>query len=196
MQIFSQEPLVIELPTGRTWFRIQRLIALRGSARKNGFILPPAGVLAGRFDLSDEITAYLSDSELTALYETLFRREARACTLQQLSERELVSFENRRALRLADLRGLEERYPVLQSLRYETTQDFAAQYRSMGLDGIIYASAQHPFHHCICLFDSGIGKMRRGLRVPLVQATTGRLHRQIVAAAYGSQVPIVDGAFP
>ncbi|QEI08681.1 RES family NAD+ phosphorylase [Pigmentiphaga aceris] len=192
MHFLPQETPIVELPAGATWFRVQRIKAISGSVRKRGFILPPAGILAARFDLPDGITAYLADSEPTALYETVFRREATSCTLLQLTERQLVVFTNAKALRLADLRGQEEKYPALHSLRYPVTQDLARRYRVSALDGILFTSAQHATHRCICIFESGIAKMRRGAQIPLVQPGTTRLHRHVLDAAYRSQVPIVD----
>ena len=55
------------------------------------------------------------------MYESLFRREVRSCHLGRIEQRALVSFETVAPVRLVDLRGLEERYPVLQSMRYETS---------------------------------------------------------------------------
>jgi len=82
--------------------------------RLKGYVLAPPGGLAGRFDLVDEATAYVADSPETALYESLFRREVRSCHLSRIEQRTLVSFETVAPVRLVDLRGLEERYPVPQ----------------------------------------------------------------------------------
>ncbi|KQP22709.1 hypothetical protein ASF43_02020 [Pseudorhodoferax sp. Leaf267] len=171
---------------------MQRIKARSDSIRTRGFVLAPPGSLAGRFDLRDEATAYLGDSELTALYESLFRREARNCHLGRLRERALTSFRSTARLRLVDLCGLEEQFPVLQSLRYESTQAFAADCRRADLHGIAYASAQHPHHGCVCLFEAGIARMKRMTQTPLVHAGAMRLHRSVVQAAHGSQVPIVQ----
>jgi len=191
MHLNDLNPPFIELPEQQVWHRIQRVKALSGSVRSRGFILAPAGTLSGRFDLKDEATAYLADSELTALYESLFRREARSCALDRLKVRALVSFRTTRRLRLVDLRGLEERFPVLQSLRYDSTQAFAAECRRLDAHGVLYASAQHPYHGCVCLFQDGIARMARMAVTPLVHPAADRLHRSVVLAARGSQVPIV-----
>lgn len=156
-----------------------------------GFVLPPAGSLAGRFDLANEPTAYLADSAETALYESLFRREVRSCHWERLEQRSLVSFEGRMSLRLADLRGLEERYPVLQSMRYETSQKFAQDCRLQELHGILYASAQHPHHSCVCLFKAGMERTRKLNSSALVERASDALLKSVVNAARGSQVPIV-----
>jgi hypothetical protein len=191
MNLKELAPPIIELPAHQIWYRIQRLKARHDSIRINGFVLPPLGGLTGRFDLTSEATAYVADSELTTLYESLFRRETRTCSWTQLEQRALAAFENRGRLRLTDLRGLEERFPVLQSLRYESTQTFAADCRQSGMDGILYSSAQHPQHGCICLFDAGIRKTRRLALTPLVEPETGRPHNSVVLAAHGSRVPII-----
>ena len=192
MNLSDLNPPFIELPEHQVWHRIQRARARFDSVRVRGFLMGPAGTLSGRFDLEDEATAYLSDSELTALYESLFRREARSCHLDRLKERTLTSFRTTSRLRLVDLRGLEERFPVLQSLRYESTQAFAADCRRSNAHGVLYASAQHPFHGCVCLFKEGIARMAKTTSAPLVQAGTERLHRSVVLAARGSQVPIIQ----
>lgn len=191
MNLADLNPPFIELPEYQIWHRIQRARARFDSVRVRGFILAPAGTLSGRFDLKDEATAYLADGELTALYESLFRREARSCHLDLLRERTLTSFRTISRLRLVDLRGLEERFPVLQSLRYESTQAFAADCRRSDAHGVLYASAQHPSHGCICLFKEGVERMSRITSVPLVEPGTERLHRSVVLAAHGSQVPII-----
>ncbi len=80
---------------------------------------------------------------------------------------------------------------MLQSMRYETSQAFAAACRQQGLHGVLYASAQHPSHSCVCLFGAGIDRTRKLEAVALVQPGTGLLHRAVVVAARGSQVPIV-----
>ena len=135
MNFDDLNPPYIELPSHYVWYRIQRLKARFDSVRTRGFVLAPPGPLSGRFALFNEPTAYLADTERTALYEPLFRREVRSCHLDQIKARALVTFRTKDRLRLVDLRGLEERYPVLQSLRYETTQAFAASCRQSGAHG-------------------------------------------------------------
>ncbi|MDB5743279.1 MAG: hypothetical protein JWR68_1594 [Polaromonas sp.] len=191
MNFKDLEPPIVELPAHQAWHRVQRRTARPESVRLQGFILAPPGGLAGRFDLEHEATAYLGDSELTALYESVFRREARSCHWDRLRQRALAGFETLDRLRLVDLRGLEERFPVLQSLRYDATQSFAAECRERQVDGVLYASAQHPRHGCLCLFEAGIRKTRRTSLVPLIKPNTERMHRAVMLAAQGSQVPIV-----
>ncbi|MGJ7523660.1 RES family NAD+ phosphorylase [Variovorax sp. LT1P1] len=192
MNFNDLNPPIVELPTHKIWHRIQRTRARTGSVRARGLILPPVGTMAGRFDLQDEPVGYLADSPVTALYESLFRRESIIRSLDELKQRDLVAFSATRRLRLVDLRGLEERYPVLQSQRYGSSQAFARNCRLQDVDGVLYASAQHPRHDCLCVFETGIGALSRLTKAPLVEPGSNRLHQSVVAAAIGSQVPIVD----
>ena len=191
MNFKELNPPIIEIPAHQTWHRVQRTSARRDSVRLKGYVLAPPGSLAGRFDLADEPTAYLADSAETALYESLFRREVRSCHWDQLAQRSLVSFDGRAGLRLADLRGLEERYPVLQSMRYDACQKFAQDCRQQELHGILYASAQHPRHSCVCLFKAGMERTKKVASFTLVEPGSGNLLKPVAKAARGSQVPIV-----
>jgi hypothetical protein len=69
----------------------------------------------------------------------MFRHEVRSCHFSRIEQRELLTFETQAPLRLVDLRGLEAHYPVLQSMRYETSQAFAVACRQQGLRGVLYA---------------------------------------------------------
>jgi RES domain-containing protein len=189
--LLGHTPPILEVPAHQVWHRVQRTTARKDSVRHKGYVLAPPGGLAGRFDLADEATVYLADSPETALYESLFRREVRSCHLSRIEQRALVSFETVAALRLVDLRGLEAHYPVLQSMRYETSQAFAQACGAQGLHGVLYASAQHPSHSCVCLFGAGIDRTKKVAAVDLVQAGTGLLHKAVVLAVRGSQVPIL-----
>ena len=191
MNFKDLDPPIVETTAHQTWHRIQRTSARRNSVRFKGYVLAPPGGLAGRFDLTDEPTAYLADSPETALYESLFRREVRSCHWDQLTQRSLASFDGRAGLRLADLRGLEERYPVLQSMRYETSQKFAQDCRQQELHGVLYASAQHPHHSCVCLFKAGMQRTKKVTTIALVEPGSSNLLRSVANAARGSQVPIV-----
>lgn len=189
--LLGHTPPILEVPSHQVWYRVQRKSARKDSLRHKGYVLAPPGGLAGRFDLADEATAYLADSPETALYESLFRREVRSCHFSRIEQRVLLTFETQTPLRLVDLRGLEAHYPVLQSMRYEANQAFAAACRQQGLHGVLYASAQHSSHSCICLFGAGIDRTKKMVAVDLVQAGTELLHKAVVSAARGSQVPIM-----
>ena len=191
MNFKDLHPPILEIPAHQTWHRVQRRSVRRGSVRLKGYVLAPTGGLTARFDMADEPIVYLADSPETALYESVFRREVRNCHWDRLLERTMVTFETRASLRLADLRGLEERYPVLQSMRYENSQKFAQDCRQQGLHGILYASAQHPHHSCVCLFKDGIEQTKKLTAFALVEPGTGNLLKSVANAARGSQVPII-----
>lgn len=191
MLIDELDPPYLEIARGSIWHRIQLTRARSTSVRINGLNLPPAALAANRFDTPGFSTAYLADSDLTALYETCFRREAMSCPLDYLVKRSLTSFEVIHRLRLVDLSLLAEGYPVLQSQRYVETQALAAKWHRTGLDGIIYSSAQHPGHLGICLFQSALAHVRRRSAVPLVDSTGSRIHQRVVEASSRAVVPIV-----
>jgi hypothetical protein len=111
MTFIELNPPVIELPENQTWHRVQRTRTISASVRLNGYLLPPTGLLTGRFDLPDELLAYLANSEDTALYEAVFRREVHSYPLQRLEERSLASFETTKRLRVAALRGWKNGTP-------------------------------------------------------------------------------------
>jgi hypothetical protein len=181
----------IELPAGQIFHRVQRIEVRKGSVNINGMVLPPAGIKAGRFCLATEVTAYLADSAETALYEAVFRRELKTfVSLADLREKALGTFTSQYPLRLVDLRGFEEEYPVLQSQRIQHTQAFAEECFAKNYDGILYASAQHPHHQCVCLFEAGAKKLVFVEAWPLVKSGTDILLRAVVEAARRSGVEI------
>ena len=120
--------------------------ARKTSVRINGLLLAPTGLQSGRFCLPSEPTAYLADSEHTALYESIFRRDAHSRSLDELARKSLVTFATKGRLRLADVRALAEPYPVLQAQRIAITQTFAQEcWRSSWT-----ASCMHqPNTHCM-----------------------------------------------
>ena len=190
MKFKDIQPLVIELPAPRVFQRVQLIRPRAHSVRMNGLSLPPVGLMQGRFCLSSEPVAYLADSPQTALYESLLRRETVSRTLSELRRRCLVEFVTSGPLRLADVRGLAEPYPVLQSLRVSQTQELAAECRAMALDGVVYASAQHPQHACLALFTSGIVRLSKRSSRRLVKPGTNRLLQVLQTALWSSGVPL------
>lgn len=154
-------------------------------------ILPPVGIKVGRFCLETGVTAYLADSAETALYEAVFRRELKTfVALEDLRLKALGTFVSKKPLRLVDLRGLEEQYPVLQSQRIQHTQALAEECFGGGYDGILYASAQHPQHACVCLFESGARRLSFMQTLPLVKPDTNILLQVVIEAARRSGVEI------
>lgn len=190
MKFKDLQPPVIELPAPRVFHRVQLIRPRVNSVRMNGLSLPPVGLMQGRFCLSSEPVAYLADSPQTALYESLLRRETVSRTLSELRRRCLVEFVTTGSMRLADLRGLAEPYPVLQSLRVAQTQELAAECRALALDGMVYASAQHPHHFCVALFHSGIGQLSKRGSQRLVKPGTNRLLQVLQSALWNSGVPL------
>lgn len=185
------QPTYTEQPPGQRFLRLQRLRAMPGSIRTNGFILPPADILAARFDVAGASVAYLADSDLTALYETLFRRDAQNCTWDRLEVRALTEFRSTKPLRLVDLRGMEEKYPFLVSERLHETQALASRWHQDGLDGVLYASAQHPQHECTALFPGGIGKVKRVSVMPLIHPLYSTVLKSVQVASTHSKVPVI-----
>lgn len=191
MNLKELKPPLIELPAGQTFFRVQSLRARPGAVKTNGLLLPPAGLLSGRFCLTDQVTAYLADSADTALFEAQFRRDTKSRSLGELRRRALLQFTTVQSLRLVDLRALAEPYPLLLSLRIEQTQALARECFRAGHQGLIYASAQHMQHACICLFPDGIAALKRQQQWPLVKPGTRQLLHAVVDAARRSGVPLL-----
>lgn len=191
MKLKELNPPLTELPAGQTFFRVQLTRARLGSVRLQGLLLPPAGVLSGRFCLPDQVSAYLADSAGTALFESLFRRDVVSLTLADLRKRALLQVTTTRPLRLVDLRSLAEPYPLLQSLRIAQTQALGIECLNAGHHGLIYASAQHPHHACVCLFPEGIAALKRQQQWPLIKPGTQQLLHAVVDAARRSGVPLL-----
>lgn len=192
MKLQDLHPPIIELAPGQTFHRVQLSRARRTSVRMNGLLLAPIGLMASRFDLPHEATVYLADSEHTALYEAIFRRDVHSRSLDELARKSLVTFTTRGRLRLADVRALAEPYPVLQAQRIAITQTFAQKCRAQQLDGIVYASAQHPLHACTALFESGMRHLKKVASLPLVKPGTRQLLTCVTDAARRSGVPLLD----
>lgn len=194
MKYKDLHPPILELAPGQTFHRVQLTRARKTSVRINGLLLAPTGLQTGRFCLPYEVTAYLADSEHTALYESIFRRDVHSRSLEELTRRSLVQFVTKGRLRLADVRPLAEPYPVLQTQRIAITQAFAQECRGQQLDGIVYASAQHPQHACIALFASGMAQLKKVASLPLVKPGTRQLLTCVTDAARRSGVPLMDFA--
>jgi hypothetical protein len=192
MKFKDLKPSLIQLPAGQNFYRVQLTRARKTSVRINGLLLSPTGLKTGRFCLDTEPTAYMANSEHTALYESMFRRDIQSRSLSDLAKRSLAKFTNKAPLRLADLRGLAATYPVLQAQRFSSTQAFAYECRQHDLDGIIYESAQHPHHTCVAVFESGIAKLKKVSSLPLVKPNSRQLLRCVTEAARRSAVPLID----
>ena len=64
----------------------------------------------------------------------------------------------------------------------------AAVQQAVGLDGILYASAQHPHHACIAVFESGIDQLSKRSSQRLVKVGTDRLLQVLQTAIWRSGV--------
>lgn len=126
------------------------------------------------------------------MFESLFRRDAVSRSLGELRKRVLLQFTSTQPLRLVDLRPLAEPYPLLQSLRIAQTQSLARDCFKAGLQGLVYASAQHPQHACVCLFPNGMVNLKRQQQSSLVKSGTRQLLYAVVDAARRSCVPLLE----
>ena len=179
-----------ELPAASTFFRIQRVRSRPGTQAVGPLRLSPPGTLSGRFDLAQHLVGYFAEGPETSIYETLARREAVRLSLADIGRRRLLALQTRQTLRLLDLRPHAPSLPVLQSLRFNETQQIAEDAFRLGFDGLIYRSAQHYGHDCYALFEPVLGQLRLLWRKPLVDPSGG-LHHALLAALRGSQVPLM-----
>lgn len=186
-----QHAVDFTLPSPSILHRVQRLRSRRGSVAVGPLRVPPRGLLLNRFDLPDDEVAYFADSNDTAVYETLARREATSLSLSAMATRTLLTLQTTEASHLLDLRFHAGAWPVLQSLRYSETQELAREARDHGYDGLIYRSAQQHGSDCVVLF--GAAAMRRVkaiTRMPLAHKS-GALHRAAAEAIRGAKIPLV-----
>jgi hypothetical protein len=147
--------------------------------------------MVGRFDVTTCAVGYFADSPLTTLYEMLFRRATAHRKRADVAERQVLRATLRAPLRLLDLCGAEEASPVLVSTRYAETQALALAARAKGVDGIRYASPQHPSLQCIAVFESALTKLVTVEKTPLVDSTGLRVHPWVAQAQRGPLVPLI-----
>ncbi|MFT3664554.1 RES family NAD+ phosphorylase [Piscinibacter sp.] len=178
------------LPAALTLYRVQRSTSRPGTVRVGALRLPPAGTLAGRFDLARVAVGYFGEAPETAVYEALARREVTSLSVSLLTQRSLLALQTQRTLRLADLRPHAPSWPFLQSLRLHLTQQVADDAHKLGFEGVIYRSAQQYAHDCYAIFGPALRALKLIGSVRLVNPAGG-LHRCVTAALIGSQVPLV-----
>lgn len=183
------------LVASTTLHRVQRLSARAGAVVIGALKLPPRAAMAGRFDLPNLDVGYFADGAVTAVYETLARRDAMTLSVSgAIALRQLLTMRTTQPLRLLDVRGKAHDWPVLQSLRYGVTQALAAAAKTAGFEGVIYRSAQRHDAECYALFGAApLASLRLLAAVPLALAPaspsgTYRLHRAVADAIRGSQV--------
>ena len=88
MKFKELNPSVVELASANIFYRVQSVRARSSNVVINGVSLPPVGLMSSRFCLSDEPVAYLADSQETALYESLLRRQSAArCAAYRFARR-------------------------------------------------------------------------------------------------------------
>jgi hypothetical protein len=171
--------------------RIQRARVPAGAVAIGPLKLAPRGTLRNRFDLLDDEVGYFAESAEAAVYETLARREAIALSMSVLRKRVLLTLRSTLPLKLLDLRPHASSWPVLQSLRYRSTQELAKDARDLGYTGIVYRSAQQFGSDCFALFGpAAMSSLRQESKHTLV-SPAGALHRAAAAAVRGSQIPLV-----
>lgn len=179
------------LPSPSILYRVQRLRSRRGAVAVGSLRVPPRGLLLNRFDLVDDEVAYFAESNETAVYETLARREATSLSMTTIAGRALLTLQTTASLRLLDLRFHAGAWPVLQSLRFAETQELAREARALGYDGLIYRSAQQYGSDCVVLFGAGAMRcVKLVTKLPLVNSAGG-LHRALAEAIRGAKVLFV-----
>lgn len=182
----------VHLPVPTILYRVERIRSLPGAARVGALRLPPPGLLLNRFDLQADDVGYFAESGETAVYETLARREATVLSNSgSVALRRLLTLRTTQPLLLLDLRPHANPWPVLQSLRYTSTQALAASAHAAGYQGVIYRSAQQYGADCYAIFGAGpLRTLRLVRRAPLVHKVSGALHRAAADAVRGSRIPL------
>ena len=80
-------PSTFHLPAPFVLRRVQRTRARPGSAAVGPVRMAPPGTLSGRFDLAHEVTGYFATATMTAVLESIARREAQTVSMALLSTR-------------------------------------------------------------------------------------------------------------
>lgn len=173
---------------GQSFYRVQRARRTSTTVVRGPLKMAPPGLFDGRFDLAGVASGYLAEAPETALYESIFRREATAVSMARIAKYELIAVQLVRAIQVGDLRAHASSWPVLQSLRLQETQQISAEARAAGFDGLMYRSAQQFGQDCLVLFDPPVGAIKGLWRSPLIKQ--GALNRWVVDAARGSRVPL------
>jgi hypothetical protein len=178
------------LPAPTILHRVQRIRSRSGTVAIGPLRLAPRGQLRNRFDLPDDDVGYFAEGAETAVYETLARREATSLSISgEIALRQLLTLQATQRMRLLDLRPHANQLPVLQSLRFASTQALAIDARAVGYRGLIYRSAQRYGSDCFAIFGAeALSTLRLVGRARLVHADTGGLHRAVVDAIRGSKV--------
>lgn len=180
----------LDLPAPTSLFRIQRTRARPGSLRIGRILLPPPHLLSGRFDIPGVSVGYFAEAPETAVYESLCRREATAVSIQAAAMRSLLCVQTAEPLKLLDLRTHANRWPVLQSLRLDHTQQLAAEAQAAGFRGIVYRSVQQHGKQCFAIFGEALAKLPMAWSERLIESGTGNLHWVLACAINGARVMV------
>jgi RES domain-containing protein len=179
------------LPSPTTLYRVQRTRARPASVTIGRHLhVPPAGTMAGRFNLKLDTVGYFSGKPETATYETMVRRPAAMVSLSEFSKRSLVTTQSAQPLNLLDLRAHAHDWPALQSPRYAPMWELAEDAYNAGYDGVVYYSAQQHGAECYAIFGRAMKHLTRSVKVPLVHAS-GALHAIAAKSIIGAQVMLV-----
>ncbi len=178
------------LPALQTVYRVQRAAALQGTVAIGPLLLPPTGLLAGRFDLLTTAVGYFAETPETAVFEALARRESKTLSLAVLGQRKLLCVQAGRSAQLLDLRPHTPTWPVLQSLRIQVTQSLAAAALHAGFEGVVYRAAQQYGHDCYAVFGAALVSIGAVWRRPVLKPS-GAMHQAVIAAIQGAQIPLV-----
>lgn len=171
--------------------RVQRLRARPGGLSFGPLRVPPPGLLLSRFDLPDAAVGYFAETPETAIYEALARREALELSVGLLRKRAILALATTDELRLLDLRPHAPAWPVLQSMRYQVTQELAMDAHRNGYTGIVYRSAQQFGADCFAIFGDALRGFRQLSKAPLAKADADVIHRAAAAAIRGSKIPLM-----
>jgi RES domain-containing protein len=188
----SNCPIAEFSPLGilRSSYRVQRIKSSKTTVVHEGFLLPPRGLMTGRFDVPDVATAYFAASMSTAILESVARRNKQAVALADLMSREIVCVQQIAALKLLDTRGMERDFQDLVADRYSRCQRLALEAYDAGLDGVIYASAQHPESFCFSVFELQLDKLRIVKEMPMVRGRDKRLLKVVQETLESANFPV------
>ena len=178
------------LATSQTVYRVQRAKPRPGTATVGALKLAPLGDMSSRFAVPSVLAGYFAESPETAAYESLVRREAVSLSISHAASRVLLCLRTTRPIQLLDLRPHASSWPVLQSLRFSSTQEVAAEAVAAGFEGIAYRSAQQHGQDCFVVFGDSLKAFSLVWRKALV-LEDGSVHQALAAAMRGGQIMVV-----
>jgi RES domain len=178
------------LATSQTVYRVQRGRPRPEAATVGPLKLAPAGDRSSRFAIAAALAGYFAESPETAVYESLVRREAVSLSISNAASRVLLCLRTTRPMQLLDLRPHASSWPVLQSLRFASTQEIAAEAFAAGFEGIAYRSAQQYGQDCFAICGATLRGVRLVWRKALV-LKDGSVHEALATAIRGGQIVVV-----